>query len=138
MRTYLLIVAALAPCPAVAMPDLACPASLPAEALLVRAPDGWTGHSPSIMRLSGAGMMAGPPESMTYLVPDNTKRVKGGTVSTWSFVEQSERWLYCFYSGSSSIQISRRLNNAGTECSIRFQDSKLGGIDAAVASCSKR
>lgn len=137
MRTILLILALL-PGAALASSETACPASLPAETLQVRAPDGWTGYSPSILRLSGAGMMAGPPQSMTYLVPDKSARTKWGSVTTWSFAGQTEKWLYCFYSGSSSIQISRRLDTNATVCSIRFENSKLGGIDGAVATCSKR
>lgn len=76
MRTILLIFTLL-PGAALASSETACPASLPAESLQVRAPDGWTGYSPSILRLSGAGMMAGPPQSMTYLVPDKSSRTKG-------------------------------------------------------------
>lgn len=68
MRSFLLILAIL-PVAAFGATTASCPVSLPADALTVRAPGGWTGYSPSTMRLSYAGMMAGPPDSFSYLVP---------------------------------------------------------------------
>jgi hypothetical protein len=58
-----------------------CPLILPAAAVTVRAPTGWTGYTPSLMRLTGFGMMAGPPESMTYLVPSGSRKLKGGAAT---------------------------------------------------------
>jgi hypothetical protein len=64
---------ALLPCAAIAEPKASCPLVLQQEAVDVRAPVGWTGYSSGIMRLTGYGMMAGPPESMTYLVPAGSR-----------------------------------------------------------------
>jgi hypothetical protein len=117
-----------------AMPLLAyaesCPLTLPQDALTVRAPSGWHGYSPSLMRLSGFGMMGGDPESMTYLVP--AASLKGAT--TWRFTRGEEKWLYCTYGGS-SVQISKRLEDGATECTVRHKETRRDGITEAVADC---
>lgn len=135
MRTYLLTLALL-PLAALAETKTACPASLPSEALTVRAPAGWTGYSPSTMHLSYAGIMAGPPESYSYLRPLTQKTVHGGSVNTWTFPDRMEKWLYCRYDNATSIQISKRLDDSATECTVRFSKSKFGGIESAVAVCN--
>ena len=135
MRTYLLTLALL-PIAALGGTETSCPASLPAEALTVRAPAGWTGYSPSTMPLSYAGIMAGPPESYSYLKPFKQRSYRGGSVNTWIFPEVPEKWLYCRYDGSIAIQISKRLDDAATECTVRFAKSKFGGIESAVAACT--
>jgi hypothetical protein len=108
-----------------------CPMTLPRETVTVHAPQDWSGYSPSLMRLTGFGMMAGPPESMTYLVPASSKR--GAT--TWRFGHGEEKWLYCTYDGSGAIQISKRLDNAATECTLTYRETKLDGITGMVAAC---
>lgn len=112
---------------------VSCPLTLPREVLGVRAPQGWTGHTPSLMRLTGFGMMAGPPESMAYLVP--TKRKPGA--STWLFDRGEEKWLYCTYDGSAAIQISRRLDDAATVCELSHKKDEHGSIMEMMATCSR-
>ena len=125
---YLLTIALAAPLHALAE---SCPLTLPQDALTVRAPPGWRGYSPSLMRLTGFGMMGGEPQSMTYLVPAASK--KGAT--TWHFARGEEKWLYCTYDDSASIQISKRLPDAATVCTLTKKESKRGGITEMLADC---
>ena len=137
MRAYLLSLIFIAPTVG-AMVKTACPTSLPAESLTVRAPSGWTGYTPGSMRLTYAAMMAGPPDSMTYLVPFRQKSGKVESSSTWLFPDAGEKWLQCNYDGSTAIQISKRLDDAATECTVRYAKSKFGGIASAVAECTAK
>jgi hypothetical protein len=114
---------------------VSCPLILPADTLVVRAPTGWTGYSPSIMRLTGFGMMAGPPQSLSYLVPSGSRKIKGGAASSWQFEAGEEKWLYCTYGGSSVIQIAKRLDDAATECTLTHRETKLDGITEMAAVC---
>jgi hypothetical protein len=126
---YLLLTAWLA-LPLMALAE-SCPMTLPQEAVTINAPPGWRGYAPSLTRLTGFGMMAGDPQSMTYLVPAETR--KG--VATWVFARTDEKWLYCTYGGSSVIQISKRLPDAATVCTITSRETKRDGITAMSAQC---
>lgn len=129
-----LILAALA-LPAAANDNTPCPLVLPSTTVEVKAPVGWTGYSPSIMRLTGYGMMAGPPDSMTYLVPSGSKKLKNGSSSSWAFTKGEERWMYCTYDNSSVIQIARPLPDISTECSLSYKRDKFGGIGEMTVAC---
>jgi len=131
MRAALLWLVAL---PAMAE-TVSCPAVLPREAVEVRAPAGWTGYSSAIMRLTGYGMMAGPPASMADLVPVSEKKAKGRTTLAWRFAAGAEKWLYCTYDGSAAIQISKRLDDAATECELSHKRDSYGSIADMVAVC---
>lgn len=131
MRAALIWLVAL---PALAE-DVSCPGVLPRDAIEVHAPAGWKGYSSGIMRLTGYGMMAGPPESMADLVPAREKKAKGRTATTWRFAAGSEKWLYCTYDGSSAIQISKRLDDAATECELSHTRDAFGSIAEMVAAC---
>jgi hypothetical protein len=111
-----------------------CPPMLAKAAVAVKAPAGWQGYSSSLMRLTGFGMMAGPPESMTYLVPANSKKRKDGSVTIWQFAGGGEKWLYCTYDGSAAIQISRRLDDTSTRCEVSAKTAG-GVVQAAEAVC---
>ena len=121
--------------PAPANETIACPLVLPKTTVDVKAPTGWTGYSPTIVRLTGYGMMAGPPDSMTYLEPSGSKKLKNGSVSTWLFSKGEERWMYCTYDGSGAIQISRRLADDATECSLSYKRDKFGSIGEMIVAC---
>jgi hypothetical protein len=114
-----------------------CPLVLPKETVAVSAPAGWHGYSSSIMRLTGFGMMAGPPESMTYLVPADSKKQKGRNTSAWRFARGDEKWLYCTYDRSGAIQISKRLDDAATECRLSYREDRPGSIVEMEAVCAK-
>jgi hypothetical protein len=130
-----LIWLALLPCAAIAEQKASCPLVLQQEAIDVHAPAGWKGYSSTIMRLTGYGMMAGPPESMTYLVPAGSKKLKRGAVTTWRFGAGDEKWMYCTYDGSAAIQISRRLDDGATVCELSNKKDEHGSIGEMVAVC---
>jgi hypothetical protein len=119
----------------IALPLLAyaesCPLTLPQDALTVRAPPGWRGYSPSLTRLTGFGMMGGDPPSMRYLVPTASRK----SAVTWRFARGEEKWLYCTYGGSSVIQISKRMQDAASECTIISRETKRDGITEMSARC---
>lgn len=129
-----LLLAALA-LPAAADEAHTCPLVLPRTTVEVKPPVGWTGYSPSIVRLTGYGMMAGPPDSMTYLVPSGSKKLKDGSISTWLFSKGEERWVYCTYDDSGAIQISRRLADDATECTLSYNRDKFGSIGEMTVAC---
>lgn len=112
-----------------------CPLVLPRTTVEVNAPFGWTGYTPSIMRLTGYGMMAGPPDSMTYLVPSRSKKLKDRSASTWLFVRGEERWLYCTYDDSSAVQISKRLADGAETCTLSHKRDRFGSIGHMAVEC---
>lgn len=131
---FALVFAASTLAPATAN-ETSCPLVLPRTTVVVKAPAGWTGHAPSIMRLTGYGMMAGPPESMTYLVPSGSKKLKDRSVSTWLFARGEERWMYCTYDDSSAIQISKRLPDSTEQCALSHKRDRFGSIEEMMAEC---
>lgn len=115
----------------VATSPISCPLTVPRETVAVRAPKGWAGYvAPEFMRLTGFGLLAGPPETMSYLVPRSSTKGK----TTWQ-VGEGPRWLYCTYDGSAAIQIARELPETGTSCTITYQETKQEGITAMSAVC---
>jgi hypothetical protein len=130
-----LLLLGLLPLAAAAEQKTSCPMVLQKEAVTVSAPAGWRGYSPGIMRLSGFGMMTGPPESMTYLVPADSAKGKAGATSVWRFAGGDEKWMYCTYDGSAAIQISKRLANAATECQLSYKEDRPGNIVEMQAVC---
>jgi len=124
--TLLLAAAAL---PAVA----SCPLTLPQTTVAVQSPAGWRGYVPgTLIRLTGFGMLAGPPESMAYLVPDAGSNKQA---TTWSFERGEEKWLYCTYDGSSAIQIAKPMPPAATTCTITYQETKLRLVTGMQVVC---
>lgn len=112
---------------------VSCPLTLPQTAVAVHAPAGWRGHVPgTLVRLTGFGMMGGPPESMAYLVPDggSSKRAP-----VWTFERGEEKWLYCTYDGSSAIQIAKPMPPEATKCTITYQETKLRLITGMQVEC---
>lgn len=112
-----------------------CPLTLPVEAVAIRAPPGWIGHNSDFVRLTGAGMMAGPPETLSYLVPSTSKKIKGGGTSTWDFERTRQKWLFCLYDNSAAIQISRQLGGHATTCTMKYTKTSAGHISSATVTC---
>ena len=113
-----------------------CPLTLPEASVSVRAPTGWVGGpSQTQVRLTDYGMMAGAPETMTYLVPSRSKTGKDRVSSTWEFGGGDEKWLYCRYGGSTAIQVSMRLPDAATSCTVTHTSDKRGSIARAAVAC---
>ena len=106
----------------------ACPASIPAETFAPgRPPSGWTAFVSSKLHLTGAGMRAGPPAEMEYLVPNE----QGREFQAYDFQKgDRQRWLWCSYNGG--MQISRRLDDGATKCTITETRRKKDLTSAAV------
>jgi hypothetical protein len=135
MRVQYLLLWLVVAAPSMADEKASCPLELPRETVGVNAPAGWRGYSSSVVRLTGFGMMAGPPESMTYLVPAGSKKRKSGATTIWRFDGGDEKWMYCTYDGSSAIQISRRLSDSATECQLSYREDRPGNIVSMEAVC---
>lgn len=113
---------------------VSCPLTLPAEALTVRAPQGWYGSAPTFLRLQGGAVMRGHPDMEGYLVPDQTKKIAGGSVQTFIFDAGEERWLWCAY-GIGSPQLDKRLSDAATKCVVTVRETKQDGVTGTTAMC---
>jgi hypothetical protein len=127
--------ALLAILPAIAAAQTAsCPLTLPEGSVaVVREPNGWLGSSPSSARLDGGGMLSGHPKEMQYLVPDGSRKVKGGS-TTWTFQSGQEKWLYCVY-GTSAIQIAKRMDDKATRCLVTRKEERQGVVVEMTAVC---
>lgn len=111
--------------------SVSCPMTLPREAVTVRGPAGWSGYvPPEFVRLTGFGLLAGPPNTLSYLAPIKSTK----DVITWR-VGEGPRWLFCTYDGSAAIQIARPLPPTGATCTITYRETKQEGITAMAASC---
>lgn len=108
----------------------ACPERISPSAIkTVRAPEGWIGSTPGPIYLDAAGMMAGPPDSMLYLVPNKSTP----NTQTFEFAAgDRQRWLWCRYGGA---QLARRLDSAATQCVIKSRAAKAGAPMTAVVEC---
>ncbi len=111
-----------------------CPHSLPAEAITVHAPSGWVGSSQPVVRLVSAGMTAGPPSMRADIVPYKQVRIKNGSATTWVF-DGEEKWFRCSY-GSSAVQISKRMDDAATQCTVRHTADGNPTVASAAVECS--
>lgn len=106
-----------------------CPGIVPASAIKPDRPvAGWVTAVPGQMHLRGAGMMAGSPETKTYLVPDKTTK----TVQTFVFAKGEERWVYCDYG---VVELSRKVGDGVTSCTITTKTKKPELFIAASVQC---
>lgn len=132
---YFLIIGLALPGTSAAGPDMraSCPETIPESSFApARPPAGWVGSIPTPLHLNAAGMMAGPPESMTYLVPSKHTR----TTQTFEFQKGDwQRWLWCSYGAA---QLSRRLDDAATSCTVTSRTLKRDGIATFIASVECR
>ncbi len=106
-----------------------CPGIIKADVLRPGTPVvGWQ-TVPSQQHLMGAGMMAGAPETETYLVPDNETK----TTQTFRFaMGDGERWLWCMYGG---MRLARRLDDKATICTITTKTKKPENNRSASVQC---
>lgn len=111
-----------------------CPSSLPAEAIAIHSPQGWIGSSQPVVRLVSASMTAGPPSMRADVVPYKQVRIKNGTATTWVF-DGEEKWFRCSY-GSSAVQLSKRLDDSATQCTVRHTSTGSPTASSAVVTCT--
>jgi hypothetical protein len=110
-----------------------CPAKIPANSFVPAAvPKGWTGFVPRPLFLTGAGMMAGPPEELEYLVPNKTFRQR----QVFDFQHgDRQRWMWCLY--SDGVQLSQRLNEEAARCTITTTGKIADASLNATVKCTK-
>jgi hypothetical protein len=110
--------------------DAVCPTSIPASAFKgTDAPDGGVASTPNPLKLSAAGMMAGAPDSMLYLVPNASTR----TTQTFEFEPgDRQRWLWCAYGPA---QLSKRMADTATNCVVTTREARPGSAMTAKVRC---
>lgn len=110
-----------------------CPGKIPRTAFVPGAiPAGWTGFVPRPLFLTGAGMMSGPPEALEYLAPNQTDRKR----QVYDFQPgDRQRWLWCLY--ADGVQLSRRLDDDVTRCTVTTTGKIPDGTLAATARCTR-
>jgi hypothetical protein len=133
MRRVLLLIG-LFPVLAAAQ-TVTCPESVPETSIqVIRAPAGWIATTPGLVRLDGGGMLSANPKQMQYLVPGSSKKVKGGSASTWSFDAGEEKWLYCTY-GRMAVQLSKRMDDKATTCEVTAKLERKDVVTSITAVC---
>jgi hypothetical protein len=107
-----------------------CPGIIPANAIRPDKPvAGWITVVPRQMHLKGAGMMAGAPDTKTYLVPDKTTK----ETQTFAFAKgDGERWLWCDYG---AVELFRKLDDSATGCTITTKTKKPELFISALVQC---
>jgi hypothetical protein len=106
-----------------------CPGILTEDVLTPGRPVvGWV-TVPNQQHLLTAGMMAGAPETETYLIPEKNTKEK----QTFEFAKgDGQRWLWCGYSG---VTLARRLDDKATSCAITFTTKKPENNLSATVLC---
>ncbi len=109
-----------------------CPLRIPGSAVKPDKPvAGWTTTVAEQLHLSGAGMLAGAPETKTYLVPKKDTK----TAQTYSFrAGEGERWLWCAY-GAGGVELVRKLDDKVTSCTITTKTKKRENTLSASVVC---
>ena len=75
-------------------------------------------------------MLAGAPETKTYLVPQKDTK----TAQTYAFsTGDGERWFWCSYSGAGGVQLARKLDDKATTCTITSKKKADNTLSASVA-----
>ena len=110
-----------------------CPLRIPGNVVKPdKSVEGWTTTVAEQLHLSGAGMLAGAPESKTYLVPQKDTK----TAQTYSFrAGEGERWLWCSYGAGGGVELSRRLDDNATSCTITTKKKKPENTLSALVVC---
>ena len=112
-----------------------CPQALPEGSIEIRqAPEGWHASSPTAVRLDGGGMLSEDPKKMQYLVPSNSRKVKGGGTSIWSFDPGEQKWVYCTY-GRMAVQLAKRMDDQATTCQVTVKYERKDVVAEITAVC---
>lgn len=106
-----------------------CPSRLGSSATKPGAPVADWITTPQQMHLEAAGMSFGPPESEKYNIPvENTK-----TRQVFVFDKgDGQRWFWCGYGGA---QLSRRLDDRATRCTITYKTKRPENNLSATVLC---
>jgi hypothetical protein len=102
---------------------LACPESINSATISANETiSPWTLQTDKQLRLSGAGFMAGPPESKMVLIETTSSQTRTTLTETWKFVGPypNGKWLVCYFE-QGLAGLSKRIDDDKTECSIVYQ-----------------
>ncbi len=104
------------------------------------APAGWTPFVVGDLRLTGIGIMFGPPAEEADAVPYSTVDVKDGHTSTWHFSAEDHdpKWVKCFYGQGWNVTLSKKLDDSTTECVAKYKNTKLPGRPPVEMRCTRR
>lgn len=135
---YFLTVAAMLLTSGAAFPaPVVCPLVVKEGAIrIVRPPTGWIATSHSLARLTSGGLMRGHPDQIGYLRPEKTTLFNGGGTASNEFGSGEEKWLWCGYGGTNALQLSKRLPDSATECTVTHKESERDGITSLYAECT--
>ena len=98
-------------------------------------PAGWTPFYPFEFQpglpLNAAGLMWGPPSSMTMSKPSWHGVVRGHDVERWLELGSSEKWMACYYGdhGQHDAILSQPIDAATTECTVTYPKQRGAGIE---------
>lgn len=116
-----------------------CPLILDEGAIqIVRPPMGWVATSHSLARLTSGGLLRGHPDRIAYLRPEKTTSFTGGGTASNEFNSGEEKWLWCGYGGTSALQLSKRLPDSATECTLTHKETNRDGIVEISAECTSQ
>ncbi|MFP5391221.1 MAG: STY0301 family protein [Gammaproteobacteria bacterium] len=111
-----------------------CPAEVQPASMKVDAPKGYKSHGPSPFRLTGAGLMWGPPETMATSVPHKTTEKGGKETDSWAGIEHEPvKWMACTYEDG-LVVLSQPIDPRAKACSVTR--SKAKGRYVIDARCS--
>lgn len=113
--------------------NASCPMRIPGSVVKPDKPvEGWTTTVAEQLHLTAAGILAGAPQTKTYLVPQKDTK----TVQTYSFSEgDGERWLWCSYGGAGGVELARKLDEKATSCTIISKMKKPERTLSASVQC---
>ena len=121
---------------------ITCPAKLDAQALHVDAPaGGWTTHVPVGLWLHAAAPIDGPPSEMVTLQGDAYSTKGKSKTTRWMLKQDSsddrnhEKWMACFYGAGNDVIVSKRIDDAVTECSVTYTKQASPARDAVDIRC---
>jgi hypothetical protein len=107
--------------------QVSCPLSLPAATFKPdRVPEGWSGALPLDTRVSGAGLLHGPPKEMGVLKPGFAKSTGSAgrkvNVTRWKLdvPHPYETWVFCEYG---PLQLAKRIPPNAVECTSTSKGS---------------
>ena len=105
-----------------------CPPEIPAPAVTIKAPDGWTSYASQGIQLRAAEPMLGPPSEMGFLKPSRTVTTKAGSVDSWAELEGNSlggKWIACRYGERGEIILAKPLSNQTSACTVSRLHNKL-------------
>ncbi|MET0267863.1 MAG: STY0301 family protein [Duganella sp.] len=138
MRAIILLFAIVGTSAPAAEQRIDCPKEIKRDTIEIkRAPAGWTPFylhefEPGLP-LNGAGLMWGPPSTMTMSKPSWSGEIHGKEVVVWAELggkASGEKWMACYYGDhqQNDAILSRRIDDGVTECTVTYAKKRGAGI----------